>query len=338
MLISHPNDSSEFGTRGNQLMSNQIKRLPAKPSFLEINKKQGSLDLCVNKETEIQGIGMGVLSDGTPFLNQRGLARLCGVQNAHIGTISSDWNEENQKPRISAIKDLLARRGVVLESAHIECKSGQKTIYAYPDTICVAILEYYAFEAGENCKDEARENFRLLAGKALREFIYTQVGYDPNSLIPVVWQQFHDRVSLAFDRVPDGYFSIFKEMADIIVTLIQGGAAVGPDFVPDISMGMHWGRFWTDNDFAREFGDRVQYLHDYPNSFPQSASNPQKPWAYPDAALPAFRRWVREIYVRDKLPSFLRSKEKQGQLPPSFSQIAMRALEDRNRSVKVITN
>jgi hypothetical protein len=42
----------------------------------------------VEKDTDINGIGMGVLSDGTPYLNQRGLAALCGVQNAHIGTIS----------------------------------------------------------------------------------------------------------------------------------------------------------------------------------------------------------------------------------------------------------
>lgn len=317
-------------------MSREISRLPLKPAHLEINKIQGSLNLSVNKETEIQGIGMGVLSDGTPFLNQRGLARLCGVQNAHIGTVSSDWSESNQKPRISAIKDLLARRGITLDSPHIECKNGQKVMFAYPDTVCVAILEYYAFEAGDNCKTEALDNFRLLAGKALREFIYTQVGYDPNNEIPTVWQQFHDRVSLVYDKVPDGYFSIFKEMADIIVTLIQGGAAIGPDFVPDISMGIHWSKCWSEKKFATRFGDRVQFMHEYPSSFPQSASNPQTPWAYPDAALPEFRRWVREVYIKDKLPSFLRSKEKQGQLPPAFSQLAIKALESRGKGAKVI--
>jgi hypothetical protein len=60
-------------------------------------------DLHVDKQTEIQGVEMGVLSDGTPFLTQRGLARLCGIQNAHIGTIGTEWDEEIQKPRISTI-------------------------------------------------------------------------------------------------------------------------------------------------------------------------------------------------------------------------------------------
>ena len=63
-----------------------IKTLPVKFDQKEIG--QGVLDLGIEKDAEINGIGMGVLSDGTPYLNQRGLAALCGVQNAHIGTIS----------------------------------------------------------------------------------------------------------------------------------------------------------------------------------------------------------------------------------------------------------
>jgi hypothetical protein len=43
--------------------------------------------------------------------------------------------------------------------------------------VCLAILEYYAFEAGTNVKPEAVRNFRQLAGMALREFISTQLGY-----------------------------------------------------------------------------------------------------------------------------------------------------------------
>lgn len=319
-------------------MSIKINKLPQNKSQKEINPDQGFLDLQVTTEKEIQGIGMGVLSNGVPFLNQRGLARLCGVQNAHIGTISADWNDENQKPRITAIKELLSKRGEVVDMPHHECKHGEKIMFAYPDSVCVAILEYYAFEAGENCKIEARDNFRLLAGQALRDFIYTQVGYDPSQKIPEVWQQFHNRVSLVYDRVPDGYFSIFKEMADIIVTLIQGGAPVGCDFVPDLSMGQHWGRYWRESNLQEKYGERVEYAHDYPDTFPQAKSNPQTPWAYPDLALPEFRKWVRNVYITEKLPAFLKSKEKQGMLPPSFAQLAISALEKKGTGQRVISN
>lgn len=97
----------------------------------------------------------------------------------------------------------------------------RRQVYAYPDYVCLAILEYYAFEAGANVKPEAVQNFRQLAGMALREFIYTQLGYSPSARVPDSWSLFHDRVSLVFHTVPHGYFSVFKEMSDIIVTLIR---------------------------------------------------------------------------------------------------------------------
>jgi hypothetical protein len=258
-------------------MSHEISRLPAKPGQMKINGKQGRLKLEIEKQTEIQGIGMGVLKDGTPFLNQRGLARLCGVENAHIGTISTQWNEADQKPRINAIKELLNSRGVSIEAPHLVLTVDGKPMFAYPDKVCLAILEYYAFEAGSNSKVEARKNFRILAGSALQDFIYTQVGYSPVTQIPIAWQQFHDRVSLVYDSVPLGYFSVFKEIADVVVTLIRGGAAVGSEFVPDISVGHHWATHWKDSDLAKIHGERMQYAHNYPEYFPQAASNPQSP-------------------------------------------------------------
>ncbi len=93
---------------------------------------------------------MGVLKDETPFLSQRGLARLCSVENAHIGTISSQWNEYPAQPRITKIKELLASRGFFIDAPHIGASDGKRTQYAYPDSLCLAVLEYYAFEAGAN--------------------------------------------------------------------------------------------------------------------------------------------------------------------------------------------
>lgn len=203
-----------------------IRHLPPKPASKEINPAQASLDLKIDCETEIQGIGMGVLSDGTPFLNQRGLAVLCGVMNAHIGTIGTEWDDDPPKPRVAKIKEILANRGLIVAKPYLSMRKDNKPYFAYPDTVGLAILEYYAFDAGSNCQPEARNNFRALAGKALQDFIYTQVGYDPNNTIPLVWRNFHDRVSLNYDRVPAGYFSIFKEVADIIISLIRVGSLI----------------------------------------------------------------------------------------------------------------
>lgn len=305
-----------------------IRQLPAKSGKKEITPDQGKLDLTVDCQTEVQGIGMGVLSDGTPFLSQRGLARLCGVQNAHIGTISSEWNDPIVKPRIAAIKDLLAKRGESFDSAHIEVRDGG-TIYAYPDAVSIAVMEYYAFEAGVNCKDQAQKNFRLLAGKALQDFIYTQVGYDPKNNLPEVWRIFHDRVSLTYNAVPSGYFGIFKEIADMIVTLGQSGLHIDASFVPDISVGQAWGAHWSGSGLDLVHGQRQKFEHNYPAYFPQAASNPQSPWCYPESALGEFRRWFREGYIgQGKFASYVEGKVKQRQLPASFAQLAIAAYTD----------
>ena len=258
-----------------------IKNLPVKSTSKEIDQNQGKLDLQIARQMEIQGVGMGVLSDGTPFLTQRGLARLCGVENAHIGTISSQWGDENQLPRITRIRDLLASRGEFSEFPHIQVMDGQKIVFAYSDSVCLAVLEYYAFEAGANCKEEARNNFRRLAGKALQDFIYTQVGYDPSNSVPDAWRQFHDRVSLTYNACPTGYFAVFKEIADMIVTLGQAGLHIDATFVPDISVGRAWSEHWNGCALEKRFGDRRPYEHNYPHYFPQAASNPQTPWCYP---------------------------------------------------------
>ena len=77
-------------------------------------------------------------------------------------------------------------------------------MYAYPDHLLLAVLEYYAYEAGQQCQPEALKNFRRLAGHSVRKLIYREVGYQPEPAIPLAWQQFHDRVTANHDSVPIG--------------------------------------------------------------------------------------------------------------------------------------
>ena len=98
-----------------------------------------------------------------------------------------------------------------------------------------------------------------LAGKALREFIYTQVGYDPTNTLPELWRQFHDRVSLTYNSVPKGYFGIFKEMSDMIVTLGQAGIHIDTSFVSDISVGWHCSSCWVENTIDDQYRQRIKF-------------------------------------------------------------------------------
>ena len=184
---------------------------------------------------------------------------------------------------------------------------------------------------------EAQDKYRWLAGRSLREIIYTQLGYSPGTPLTKSWQQFHDRVSLVYDNVPAGFFCVFKEIADIVVTLINAGADVGDRLIPDISVGQAWAKHWTDNNLANRYGERQCYEHNYPDYFPQAKSNPQTPYCYPDAAFGEFKRFMRTDYLPSKLPGYLAGKVKKGILPASLPALAIDALLNRDRTAKIIS-
>jgi len=269
---------------------------------------------------------MGVLRDGTAFLTGRGLARLVGIENLHIRTISQDWNDDPPKPRIAAIKSILEKRGISAPQAHIETTDGSRTIHAFPDAICLAVLEYYAFDAA-NPRETARDNYRILAGKALQELIYSQVGYDPRGTATDALRKWHERIELNHQSAPSGYFSIFNEAHTVIYELIMAGASIGEKMVPDISIGQHWAKYWDANNLGDRFGDREKFPHRYPKDHPQARSNPQIANCYPLDALGEYRRWLQDVYLDSgKFKNYLKGRK---ELPPSVAQLAIERLSPK---------
>jgi hypothetical protein len=292
--------------------------------------KQLRLQLEIAAEREIDGVGMGVLSDGAPFLTLRGLARMCGVDIAAIVRMTAAWQESPLKPREKKIRELVRAQGADDSAAFLAVMKNGTIHHAVPDAVCMAVLEYYAFEAGGDFKHAAK-SYRLLARKGFRDFIYSQIGYNPTGSAGIAWQQFQDRVSLAYHTVPDGYFSVFKEIADMIVTLIREGADIGNHFLPDISVGQAWSKYWVAENLDIVYGDRQKYDHNYPIYFPQAASNPQQPYCYPDDALGEFRRWLREHYFPEKLPGYLHKKIGDKQITPKAALVALEAFSPKKR-------
>lgn len=119
------------------------------------------------------GMGMGLLSNGEAYLTQRGLAALCGVQNAHIGTISRDWHED--RPRIRTIRDRLARYGDFRGTPHRVLTFQGRRLYCYDLAVCQAVLDYYAVDAGSKTQAEAQENRIRFRGNGLQTFIREHV-------------------------------------------------------------------------------------------------------------------------------------------------------------------
>ena len=50
---------------------------------------------------EINGIEMGVMTGGTPFLSMRSLSKLCGVANSSLSVTSAEWIAGKRDTRLS---------------------------------------------------------------------------------------------------------------------------------------------------------------------------------------------------------------------------------------------
>lgn len=147
-----------------------------------------------------------------------------------------------------------------------------------------------------------------------------------------VWQQYEDRISLVHNTVPVGYWCVFNEISTLFATLITGGANFGTRMILDLSVGGCWGRYWTKAGLADKYGERATFPHNYPSYFPQSWSNPQSANCYPEEALPAFRRWLRDVYMKTQLPAYLQDQVRQGKLLPAIATGAIDALANHERT------
>ncbi|VEJ21762.1 hypothetical protein [Neisseria animaloris] len=269
---------------------------------------QGVLDLGIEVQRDVNGIEMGILENGIPYLTQNGLAKFAGVARSVIYDIANEWEAKFSETilgsdRNSILKSSLFQKGYKEPKLYIETKKDGQINYSYPDVVCMAILEYYTFDS-KNKNETASNNYRALAAYGLQNFIYNSLNYKPLDK----WVYYNDRVSLLQNRVPDGYFIVFKEITGLIVDLINANLTVNHKTVPDISVGKIWAKYWKDNNLDKKYGARIPCKHNYPSYYPQASSNPQDIHAYPDMALAEFRDWFKNQYLPTKFPAYILNK------------------------------
>lgn len=264
---------------------------------------------------EIDGIEMGVLDDGTPFLTARSLAKLCGVAPSAVINQGANWLSGKRDGRLA---QMFIESGIAGDSLFIPTRVGRKLSHAYPEQVCMIFLEYYAYEVPKPGEQAARAH-RTLARAGFRAFVYTTINYDPANVVPLAWRQFHDRMLLV--GCPVGYFNVFKESAEFVLFAIRGGLPADEHTIPDISIGRIWSNYWKENGLERQHGQRVRQEHNYPEYFAQAAANPQEIWAYPVGALGEFRSWLHNHYVPDRFPKYLEKKVAEKLLPASTAEL-----------------
>jgi hypothetical protein len=294
------------------------------------NKQTSELQLvipAVKALAEVDGIEMGVLDDGTAYLSARGLARLCDVAPSAVIDQGSLWLAGG---RTNKLAQVIQTAGFSGESLYIPTKTHEgRTVHAHPDTVCMAFLYYYGFVASPSSPEAARRYHRL-ALESLRTVIYKAVGYDASAGVPA-WQHIHDRLKL--QDLPYGYFSVFRESADIAIAASKGGLHIDHHTVPDISIGKAWGMHWKEIGLEAKYGERIHHPHNYPLYYPQAESNPQEIWVYPLLAAGEFKVWLQGVYIPHKFPAYLGGMAKKGAIAPAKAKALLSQLLPDDKQV-----
>jgi hypothetical protein len=221
----------------------------------------------IEKFGEFDDIQMGVMSDGTPFFTGRGLASFCGVTPPSIFGWGEDVNPNS--PRWSKMTALLIHHRFTGNKIFQKLLINNQPTNAYPEQVCMAFLEYYAFEADEiNRTEKAKRIFRNLAGKTFRDFVYALTGYNTKQLTfnQYTLSRINNHHNIAPDKtpLPDGYFCLFDKMIEILQKFdIRIGYQLGESWYdyrdktqrflePDISLGMRFSQLFSSDFCAVE--------------------------------------------------------------------------------------
>lgn len=283
----------KMAASGPHLSSNNTG-LPAMPTQSP-TLIQVPLDLGIEVERTIGGVEMGVLQNGISYLTPAGLEEVAGAARSTVFEVSQEWEAAmnggvfSRRSRIAFFRDYLSENGYNDHHLYIEIIRNGSTYYAYPDVVCMAFLEYFAFETlSKNAR--AVENYRSFARFGFQEFVYKALGYTP----PDKWKYLHDRISILNGGAPESYFIVFNEVSGMIIDLINAGLSVSEKTIPDIGVEKGWGDHWTKSYLDDVYGARIT-----------ATSNPQLPWAYPNEALAEFRRWFRHEYLTTRFPRYM---------------------------------
>jgi prophage antirepressor-like protein len=138
---------------------------------------------------------------------------------------------------------------------------------------------------------------KLPSAKAFQKWVFSDVlpsirktgSYSvtsQQSSLPPFWYQ-RLMLDLKTNPVPNGYFSIFREVIPLVADLETAGYVLPDNAVPDISVGKTWANYLKSQGIAINSVAR-QYPHTYPDNRGVQDCN-----CYPESMLPTFRQWFR---------------------------------------------
>ncbi|MGD1860970.1 MAG: hypothetical protein ACFB0E_13480 [Leptolyngbyaceae cyanobacterium] len=251
-------------------------------------------------------IEVGVFPDGTPFMSGRELARACGISNSTLvgwGEVSPQVGDRYRAGKLAGLLATYQYQGdrLFVRLPNGAQFGGRANVSAYPYQVCLAFLDYYAFEAD---KTAARDSLRLLSEQQLPQFICEAVSGVTSSAPPISPSPQKTAMTSAAKRpqrngVPVGYFSVEQIESSTVGRSLPVTPFASLPLPLVINIAKAWSRYWTVQQLGKVYGDRLPL---------PSKSTPtwSQPWqyAYPKAAWQSFQHWFSGEYLPDRFPSY----------------------------------
>ena len=107
-------------------------------------------------------------------------------------------------------------------------------------------------------------------------------------------------------KVPIGWFSVFEEMcSSLMADFEDAGYSLPSGSIPDISVGRCFCSYLRTCGYDTR---NTQIIRDYQHYYPDGRIVDAN--IYSDELLPMYRKWFRTTYVHNKLPNYLKGKDK----------------------------
>ncbi len=114
-----------------------------------------------------------------------------------------------------------------------------------------------------------------------------------------LWRE-RDRLFSAKTKIPYHLFCVFQELTDTFYRAEERGGKIPENAVPDISVGKLW-KTYASNILRFDMSLAKNYPHHYPDHRGIRPAN-----LYPIEWLPAFRKWLAEVYLPVNMPKYLK--------------------------------
>jgi hypothetical protein len=243
---------------------------------------------------------------GESGVSQSGLAILCGVSRAAISGLE---NTLATKAPSKSLELFVGKPLTLVTSEEISVTvngvpAGNLKIYAA--SFCAAVIRHYDRLGNEIAQYSADQFLEI----GLSSWIQGITGWNqaPSRSYVPYW---YKRLALftTNTRVPDGWWSIFEELAKLMREM-EGYGYVLPDIspttgkqiAPDISIGQMFCKYMRSNGYDVD-GTVRKYRHYYPDGRVADAN------IYPDEWLFPFRSWFNSKWKQERLLEYLGSRD-----------------------------